>query len=251
MNRSGRYAVFGTLWLVWCLLLPGLFSMAIITGDGHWYHRYGWVSSVVLVIAAWLNWLLCRHDRLRRFSALMAMGMTWGMLADFYGNCLSSYFAFHSICIAVPLFALGHVCYVYGTLDAARHLQLTRRPRWLGTLSRIVICFCLLGVALWGMLVYPSATLRNMSLPTLAYSIFLAAAAAVMVTVAVFDRRFIAMGLGGVLFMASDAFLAVGLFQDNWHGLGDYCWITYGTGQMLIVYGAIAATWQEGRAAWR
>ena len=68
---------------------------------------------------------------------------------------------------------------------------------------------------------------------------------AVVATAAVFDRRFLAIGIGGMLFLASDAFLAVGLFQDNWQRIGDLCWITYGIGQMLIVYGAIAATWER------
>ena len=82
-----------------------------------------------------------------------------------------------------------------------------------------------------------------MHLPTAAYTLFLATAAAVMATVACFDKRFLPVGIGGLLFLASDGFLAVRLFQDNWRHLGDLCWITYGIGQMLIVYGVIAATW--------
>ena len=60
-----------------------------------------------------------------------------------------------------------------------------------------------------------------------------------MATVACFDRRFLAIGTSGALFFMSNALLAVRLFLDNWHGIGDLCWITYGIGQMLIVYGAI------------
>ena len=62
-------------------------------------------------------------------------------------------------------------------------------------------------------------------------------------TVGWFDRRFWAVGLGGVLFLISDGFLGIRLFQDNWRGLGDLCWITYGIGQMLIVYGTLVGTW--------
>jgi len=82
-----------------------------------------------------------------------------------------------------------------------------------------------------------------MHVPTAGYTVFLSTAAAVMATVACLDRRFLAVGIGGLLFLISDAFLAVRLFQDNWHGIGDLCWITYGIGQMLIVYGVIAAVW--------
>ena len=81
-----------------------------------------------------------------------------------------------------------------------------------------------------------------MHLPAGGYTVFLSVSAAVMGAGAIMDRRFAAMGIGGLLFLISDVFLAVRLFQDNWLGIGDLCWITYGIGQMLIVYGAIVVS---------
>jgi uncharacterized membrane protein YhhN len=168
--------------------------------------------------------------------------MTFGMLADLYGACKAIRFT-EPLVIIVPLFALGHVFYISGLLTLARHRQLTSRPTWSRVFAIAVTLYNLAGLALWAALVHPSDDLPGMHLPTAAYTLFLATAAAVMATVACFDRRFLAVGIGGLLFLVSDGFLAVRLFQDNWRHLGDLCWITYGIGQMLIVYGVIAATW--------
>ena len=59
------------------------------------------------------------------------------------------------------------------------------------------------------------------------------------------NQQFSAVGIGGLLFLVSDGFLAIRLFQDNWYGIGDLCWITYGIGQMLIVYGTVAGTMND------
>ena len=245
MMPSSKCVLILSLWIAWFGLLPCLFVAAAVTGDHSWFRSFGWTSSVVLAVAAWSNWRFHCRDHLNRFSALIALGMTLGMLADCYGSCLVGYFEFHSLNVAVPLFALGHVGYIWGTLDAAGKLQLTRRPKWNRTLFVTSVVYCVIGSGLWSVVVYPSNDLPSMQVPTFAYSIFLSLAAAVMATAAIFDRRFFVMAIGGFLFLASDAFLAVGLFQDNWHRLGDLCWITYGIGQMLIVYGAITGFWER------
>jgi len=245
MKRSFRSVVFSILWLVWFVFLPCTFVAIVVTGDGNW-SRFWWLSSAVLVMAAWGNWFWCRRDRLGLFFGLIAMGMTLGMLADVYGAFKALRFT-EPLAMIVPLFALGHVGYISGMLVLASRLKLTGHPKWIKTLASLVGVYSLIGLGLWAVVVYPSDDLLTMHLPTAVYTIFLAVAAAVMATVACFDKRFLAMAIGGALFLASDGFLAVRLFQDNWRGLGDLCWITYGIGQMLIVYGAMAGSWAEKR----
>jgi len=46
------------------------------------------------------------------------------MLADFYGARLAGRFEFYSLNVIVPLFALGHVAYIWGMLNVASRLQL-------------------------------------------------------------------------------------------------------------------------------
>ena len=167
-----------------------------------------------------------------------------GMLADTYGAFKAIRFT-EPLAMIIPLFALGHVAYIGGMLSAANRLKLTQRPSWTAGLLVTIIVYCMIGVGLWVTIVSPSDDLPSMHLPTAEYTIFLSIAVAVMAVVAFFNRRFWAVGIGGLLFLASDGFLAVRLFQDNWHGIGDLCWITYGIGQMFIVYGATSATWKS------
>jgi hypothetical protein len=48
--------------------------------------------------------------------------------------------------------------------------------------------------------------------------------------------------LGGALFLISDLILAFRLFHGSFYMAGDAVWLTYGPGQMLIVFsiGSIA-----------
>lgn len=238
---SSRCAMISVLWLVWLGLLPGTFVAATVTGQGGW-SRFWWVSSTVLAMGAWINALWHRRDRLGPACALVASGITMGMLADLYGAYSVIRFT-EPLTMIVPLFALGHIGYIAGLLMLAGHMRLRRRAGWRGTLACTILLYNFAGLALWIALVRPSDALPGMHLPTAGYTVFLATAAAVMATVACLERRFLAVAIGGVVFLVSDGFLAVQLFQGNWAGLGDWCWITYGIGQMLIVYGVITGTW--------
>lgn len=243
MERSWRCVLISVLWLAWFALLPCAFVAILVTGRSDW-SRFWWVSSAVLAAVAWINWLWHRRDRLGPACGLIASGMTLGMLADIYGAFEGLRFT-EPLTMIVPLFASGHVGYIAGFLALAHGLQLTSRPKWRGTLAGAVVLFNVIGAGLWATLVQPSDDLPSMHVPTAVYTVFLSGSTAVMATVARFDKRLLAAGIGGVLFLISDGFLAVRLFQNNWHGLGDLCWITYGIGQMLIVYGAVAGTWRR------
>ncbi|MBN1852777.1 MAG: hypothetical protein JW829_08630 [Pirellulales bacterium] len=234
------FGLISFLWLVWFGLLPATFVAILITGESHW-SRFWWVSSALLSVCAWLNWAFHRRDCLGLACGWMAAGMTFGMLADFYGAVKVLRFT-EPLTIVIPLFALGHVSYIAGLVILAHRLGWTGRATWRGVWSTAVVLYNLLGLAIWVTLVYPSNALPGMHGPTAGYTVFLATAAATMATVAFFDKRFLAVGIGGALFLVSDGFLAVRLFQENWHGIGDLCWITYGVGQMLIVFGTIAGT---------
>jgi hypothetical protein len=238
MRQSLGYVLISALWLTWFAFLPCTFVAILITGQGGWSRFWG-MSSIVLSAAAWVNWGLHRRDPLARACAAIALGITLGTLADLYGAFGILRFT-EPLTMIIPLFALGHVAYIAGMLVFARRLHLTQRSGWGRVLAAAVVFSNLAGLALWATVVRPSDDLSSMHVPTAVYTMFLSTSAAVMATVACIDRRFLAVGVGGVLFLLSDAFLAVRLFHDNWHKLGDLCWITYGVGQMLIVYGVIA-----------
>ncbi len=246
MKRSLECVLFSALWLLWFAFLPCTFGAILITGQDGWTRFWG-MSSVTLSIAAWINWVLHRQDLSGQACALIALGMTLGMLADLYGAFSTLRFT-EPLTMIIPLFALGHVVYIGGMMLLARRLNLTRWPGWGKAFAIAVVFYDLAGLALWSTLVRSSVDLPHMHVPTVGYTIFLSTAAAVMATAACFDRRFLAVGVGGLLFLVSDVFLAVRLFQNNWRGIGDLCWITYGVGQMLIVYGVIAGVWPRNMA---
>ena len=122
MRQSLRCVVISVLWLAWLGLLPGTFVAAAVTGQGDW-SRFWWMSSAVLVCAAWIHCFWQRRGRLGAACALIASGITLGMLADLYGAWRVLRFT-EPLTMIVPLFALGHVCYVAGLLILAGRLQL-------------------------------------------------------------------------------------------------------------------------------
>ena len=240
-----------TLWLGWLALLPGTFIAIVVTGQSQW-NRFWWMSSVLLSLAAWTNGFLCRRSGLGLFAVLIAVGMSFGTLADIYGAFSVIRFT-EPLAMIIPLFSLGPFAYIGGMLSVPNRLRLSQRSLWKKTLGAFIALYSLMGLGLWMVLVYPSNDLPHMHWPVAFYTLVLSGAAAVMATVACLDRRFLVVGTGGVLFFVSDAFLAVRLFQNNWHNIGDLCWITYGIGQMLIVYGAIWSSSCDNSvsASWR
>ncbi|MCX7425929.1 MAG: lysoplasmalogenase family protein [Planctomycetia bacterium] len=229
-------AALALLWLAWAVLLPVNFTAEFALGYpsfAPWFY-----SSAVLAATAWLTWACARRQPAGRFAALVASGMTLGFLADLYGSHPWPVRVAEPLMVIIPLFGLGHVAYIAGGIDVLRRLGLPSRPGWLRTLAAAIAFWTILGVVLWLLLVYPSDDHVAARWPCLAYSVLLATTTGLLTALAVLDRRFVPMAVGAILFLASDGFLAVRLFQDNVYRLGDACWITYGIGQMLIVFGA-------------
>lgn len=226
------------LWLIWFILLPVPFALSLITENSHWLH-YIWTSTFVLSAAAWVHAASSRTGTLTKFYKLIALGITTGALADIYGTQLTKHFSIEPLLITIPLFALGHLFYIIGTLNAAHRLHLTHQPKWRTALLISTSGVAAVGFTLWKTLVHSSETLPFTHLPLAGYTGILAVAAAVMLTISILAPRFCIIAIGGLLFLASDGLLAVKIFQDNPGHIGDLCWIVYGIGQMLITYGTV------------
>jgi uncharacterized membrane protein YhhN len=227
---------FVLLWLVWAVLLPVNFVAEALFGlprFAPWYF-----SSAVLAVAAWLTCLHARRLSIGRFAALVALGMTLGFLADVYGVSHRRWTGPDPLLVAIPLFALGHIAYIWGSFDAASRLGLSARNGWAWTVAIATGFWMVIAAVLWLLLVYPSEAHSVARWPCLPYCLLLATTTGVMTAISLLDRRFALMAVGAMLFLASDGFLAIGLFQNNAYHLGNACWITYGIGQMLIVFGA-------------
>jgi hypothetical protein len=76
----------------------------------------------------------------------------------------------------------------------------------------------------------------------LPYALLLASTAGVATGLALQDTAFWPMAAGAALFLLSDLILAAQLFNGRrFRLIDDVIWLTYGPGQMLIVYSVAAA----------
>ena len=240
--RTALRPTLSALWIAWALVLMGVYLL----GPLGWYEGLripGWckmASSLLLVLAAW-TWyaaLLGREGEemplARRIAFLMTAGIAWGTLGDFFNA--------GRLQEVVPLddptvgglgsFLVGHICYITACVMLARRCKLTDRRAWIlavgfwqivAVIGWFLICFRGEG----------NATLMWAALP---YSMLLAGTAGVTGALALQEIRLTLLALGGALFLISDLILGYGIFQGPLWAEGEPVWLTYGPGQMFIVF---------------
>ncbi len=225
------------LWLVWALLLFGGFARGGSAEPNRRIpapNRMG--SSLALVMAAWSWAVFAWGSVLQGYAILIAIGMTFGMLGDLW---LAGWMPRgRSLPGGVGAFALGHVAYIVAMLGLGRDLGLDAAAvRW-GAL----LAWLLIGAVGWYLVVArPTAEMKPIHFATLPYALLLAATTGFATGLALQDTRFVPLALGAALFLFSDLILAGDLFAGlDFPLLSDVVWLTYGPGQMLIVY-AISA----------
>lgn len=252
---------------LWAWILPIDCAIKVLSCS---FQRSWWwfTSSLVLSAVAWLVWAWLRgvasfadtdpgHKAaaLSRFAGLIALGMTCGFLADLHGICppgARPLGRFEPLIIAIVLFGLGHVAYIWACLNVSRRLGISSRPRARTLLIVLPLLWMTGGVVLWYALAADCQASADCCLchfplaaACLIYTLVLSTMTGVMTALAVLDRRFLPLGLGAVFFLVSDCLLASRLFMGNPFFIGDACWIVYGTGQMLIVFGAASVVGRE------
>ena len=75
----------------------------------------------------------------------------------------------------------------------------------------------------------------------LPYTMLLAGTAGISSGLALQDRRLFGLALDGALFLVSDLMLAFGMFWGHFAHQTESVWLTYGPGQMLIVFSVLSA----------
>ena len=134
----------------------------------------------------------------------------------------------------IAAFALGHLCYIAGCVRVARRLNFAPRARFWGP----IIFWQLFALVGWYLVVFRGARSGPTLLvwAALPYSLLLAGLTGLASGLALADRRFIALAVGGILFLASDLILAFEMFRGTFPHATHAVWLTYGPAQMLIVY---------------
>lgn len=231
----GQRAWLISLLVIWAALLFGGFVFARTRASrGHRMPRWTRLgSSLVLVLAAWI-WCISGWSApgsiLRTW---VAAGMTLGCAGDLLMASTAS--GRRSVLGGMSAFGLGHAAYIAGTLLYAGQAELAQPVYTI----RALLFWWVIGLAGWFWAVGrgPGRTLLHwLALP---YALLLATTVGITAGLALQHPRFWPMALGAALFLISDLILARGLFRgQRFRLIDDLIWLTYGPGQMLIVYAA-------------
>ncbi len=226
----------------WAILLFG--SFLIGRPDPERVHRIPRrarvLSSLILVIAGW-SWYLVVLATLpdlaiSGFGLLIALGMTLGFIGDLFMAGLLPLIR-PPVLGGIGAFGLGHGAYIVALILYGDRMGLNAPgPRWIGWLIWLLI-----GGTAWFFVVWRGrngspSVLHRAALP---YALLLSSTVGFAMGLALQSAAFGPLAIGAALFLASDLILAAQLFNNlHFPLIGDVIWLTYGPGQMLIVYTA-------------
>ncbi len=225
--------------MVWVLIALGAVWGALLLGSLCPGWREGQhaalrlASSGVLVLAAW-GWVAAAAGQAWTAYALpIAVGMSFGFVGDlFMAKVLP---VRDSTLAGMGAFALNHAAYWVGFILLVAVLGIA----WWPWMALALAAWMLVGTLVWRMTA--GATAGSMRWPALVYTLLLAGTAGLGLGLALAAPRLALLAVGGALFLISDALIALRLFRGLEHPrLSDAIWMTYGPGQMLIVYGLAA-----------
>jgi len=190
------------------------------------------LSSAILVVCALIWWLAgASGTPLVSYATLLLLGMAVSFLGDVIMAQLLPLPQY--VLFGMGAFGVAHVLYISGYLRLGSVLGLQDGgARAIGLAVLLV-----LAVVLWWMLIRSPRTPAMLNYGSLGYALLLAAMAGLAVSLALQEPRFVPLALGAVLFLVSDVLLGHRLFQGGTFLLvGDLVWVTYITGQLLIVF---------------
>ncbi|WIG61095.1 MAG: hypothetical protein OJF49_003843 [Ktedonobacterales bacterium] len=193
-------------------------------------------SSLTLAAAAW-SWVAFAGAGTPRIVALLiAIGMTLGCLGDVLLAEIAP--LAQPLIAGMAAFGLGHLAYIAALIIAGNVDNLTAVGlRW-GALA----VWLVIGVAGWYAVVMRGHSATLIQYAALPYTLLLASVTGLAWGLALQSGAYWAVAVGATLFLASDLILAAQTFQGlRFQMIGDLIWLTYGPGQMLVVYGMGAA----------
>lgn len=227
-----RYWLIGLL-VLWAVLLFGGFFI----GEGE-RRMPAWsrmASSATLVVAAFSWYAFSRATPAGNYALLVAIGMTFGLVGDL---ALAGWLpGGRNVIGGIASFGIGHVFYIVAFLRLSNVAGLHDSRRWIALAVWLVI-----GLVGWYVMVFRGAATTGEGITiihwiALPYALLLATTAGLATGLALADGRFLPLALGAALFLLSDLILAGEMFSGlTFPNIGDVIWLTYGPGQMLIVY---------------
>jgi len=193
--------------------------------------------SAMLVVAAFLGWQAgASGTAIRLYAALIFLGMAAGFVGDLI---MAELIPLPKRLIGgMVAFGLGHLLYI------AALLHLTIRSEFSGVWIHVVALVALLGFCMWAWYakVRKPGGSKTINVGSLVYGLLIGAMSALAVALAVHDAHYFALAAGALLFLTSDFVLGNWVIRGHaWKSVNDVIWVTYVSGQLLIVYSVAAA----------
>lgn len=261
MSNTSLSQILFFLWIMWAVFLFG--GGLIGKPDaGRTRRMPRWTrmaSSFVLVIAAWGYVLLYRERVYADGVGLIAVGMTCCFIGDLFMAQLILRDDRH-ILGGIGAFGLGHMAYIAGFLRLLAHSQPLLDGRMdysvnelnsalpQPAINGLLLIGCWLFAAIvWYRVIYrPAREHTPLHLAALPYALLLATTVGTALNLTLYvwelygvaNVRAAVPAVGALLFFISDFILAARLFNKVYFRMiDDWVWLTYGPGQMLIVFG--------------
>jgi hypothetical protein len=229
--------LFFLLIFLWALFLFGGFVFGRESKeDNHRIPRWArMASSFCLVLGAWLWFAITQGTILDNLAAWLAIGMSLGFLGDLFMAELIPLQP--HVLYGMGAFGLGHIAYIIGVARIC-FVQAYSFPNW-----PVLIFWWIFALVGWYIVVYRGSKPGVLHYAALPYAVLLATTAGAATSLALLDINFVLLAIGAALFLLSDLILAAKLFNElKFPLIGDVVWLTYGPGQMLIIFGLILFT---------
>jgi len=193
--------------------------------------------STMLVVAAFLGWQTgAKGTSIQWYAALIFLGMAAGSLGDWIMAGL----------IPVPerliggmaAFGLGHFFYIAALFNLT--IRSEHRSAWIHIVATLtMLTFC---VWAWHTHVRNPARSKIINRGSLVYGLLIGVMCAMAIALAIHDTHYVALATGSLLFLTSDFMLGNWVIRGHaWKSVNDAIWVTYVSGQLLIVYSVAAA----------
>lgn len=219
------------LWGLWAIFLFGGFLRGHESETHRTPRRARLLSSAVLVLAALSWYVIVPGGFARAYALLIVMGMACGFLGDLI---LAGFFpGGRNVLGGIIAFGIGHLFYIGGILRYSSQMGLEDPARRWGAL----VMWLLIALVAWYFLIFRGQQATVLHWAALPYALLLASTTGLAAGLALQAPLFWGLAAGAALFLLSDLILAAQLFTGlTFKSIGDVIWLTYGPGQMLIVY---------------
>jgi hypothetical protein len=219
--------------LLGLMAIPALFVIAFIFGEYNadrtrrTLRSLRLATSLMVVVIAGVMW---SSGIMPTIVPLFFCGMLLGFIGDLIlAQVIRTP---NRIIFGLLPFAIGHLCYVIGFMQAASSLHLTNPLT--GTIVWSI--YVIVAALLWVMFINNPAKPRALNLGSLIYAWLISVMAGTAAGLAIQDARFTLTAVGGLLFFISDLILGNRELRDHaWFLVHDVVWIIYIAGQALIV----------------